>query len=422
MKIWGIFLDRDKNTEKSITIALPTPERVYVPVPRDGEAEVKAGQWVLAGSRISSGMVPSHASVSGKVEEIKRIDDPAGSYDAVVIKADAEQKQAAVKMPRADDRDSFISAVCASGCTAGFKLAAARDADILIINGTESEQYVTSEYRCILDDSQLITAGIALTSRLMGIENIIIAVPNDLPEAISAMEKTAGEVKGCTVSKVRPDYPGGSDLVLVNNLAERKLRAGETAADQKVLILMPSEAAFIASYFETGVPFIKRRVTVDGDLVKTPCVVEAPVGTPLSDLLAFADANVDPAEKLVVGGMMTGRSVTDTELPLGKNDDAVLIFMKPIDPGKGSLKISDAKTNCIKCGRCMRACPISLMPMRIEKALHKKKNRKAELARLRPELCIRCGACTYVCPAKRDLNRVIERANELLDRKESEEE
>ena len=243
-------------------------------------------------------------------------------------------------------------------------------------------------------------------------------MPNDLPEAISAMEKTAGEVKGCTVSKVRPDYPGGSDLVLVNNLAERKLRAGETAADQKVLILMPSEAAFIASYFETGVPFIKRRVTVDGDLVKTPCVVEAPVGTPLSELLAFADANVDPAEKLVVGGMMTGRSVTDTELPLGKNDDAVLIFMKPIDPGKGSLKISDAKTNCIKCGRCMRACPISLMPMRIEKALHKKKNRKAELARLRPELCIRCGACTYVCPAKRDLNRVIERANELLDRKE----
>ena len=422
LKIRGIFLDREKNTEKSLTIALPTPERVCVPLPRGSRAEVKAGQWVLTGNRLCDGLIPAHASISGKVEEIKVIEETAGSYEAVVIKADEKQKEAAVSVPRADDASSFIAAVCASGCLAGERLARAKDSDTLIINGTECEQYVTSEYRCMLDDSKLIAAGIALTCRFMGIKKAHVAVAGDLPDAVKVMEDAVKDIEGCEVTKVRADYPGGADLVLVNNITGRRLKSGECAEDKKVLVLLPSEAAFIASYFETGMPFIKRRVTVDGDLVKTPCIAEVPIGTPLTDVLGFADANTAPAEKLIVGGMMTGRSVTDTDIPLGKQDNAVLIFMKPIDPGKGSLKIAETKTNCIKCGRCASACPVSLMPMRIEKAVNRKKLNKAEIKRLRPDLCIDCGACTYVCPAKRELNAVLKQAKELLGRKESEEE
>ena len=121
MKIRGIFLDREKNTENSLTIALPTPERVRVPIPRDGKALVKAGQWVLTGNVISDGAVPAHASVSGKVEEIAVIDGPSGSFEAVVIKADENQKEAALRVPRADDRESFIAAAAASGCPAAEK-------------------------------------------------------------------------------------------------------------------------------------------------------------------------------------------------------------------------------------------------------------------------------------------------------------
>ncbi|SEK56349.1 4Fe-4S dicluster domain-containing protein [Ruminococcus albus] len=412
MKIRGIFLEREKNTDRSLTIALPTPERVAVPLPVGCKAAVKAGQWVLRGNSICDGETPVYASVSGKVEEIRMIADPDGSYEAVVIKADENQKDAAVKLPRAEDRESFIAAVKASGSPAGNKLEKAKDADILIINGIESEQYLTAENRCMLDDGELITAGIALNEKLMGIEKAYIAVASDCKEALAAMEKVAVKAPNTTLVKLRGDHPGGSDLMLVNNVTGRDIKPAETAADKNVLILLPSEVAFIASYFETGMPFVERRVTVDGDLVKTPCIMKAPIGTPLSDLLAFADANTKPAEKLIIGGMMTGRSVTDTELPLGAEDSAVLIFMKPIDAGKGSLKVSNKATNCIKCGRCAQACPVKLMPMRIEKAL--KKRNKAALERLRPDLCIGCGSCTYVCPAKRELNEVMRQAAEVF--------
>lgn len=416
MKIRGIFLDREKNTEKSLTIALPTPERVMVPLPAGSKALVKVGQWALAGQKLCEADVPAHASVSGKVEELRWIDDPAGGYNAVVIKADEDQKNAALPVPKAEDRESFIAAVSESGCVAAKLISAARDADTLIVNGTESEQYVTAEYRCMLDDGKYIAAGIELIKKYLGIETVYIAVSSDCTDAIAAMEKAAAEVSGAQVTRLRADHPNGAERVLVQNVTGRNVRAGRTAADKKVLILLPSEVSFIGRYFETGMPFIRRRVTVDGDLVKTPCVVEAPIGSPLSTLLDFADGNIDPAEKLVIGGLMTGRTVTDPELPLGKRDDAVLIFMKPMEAGKGSLKDAGLQTNCIKCGRCITACPVDLLPMRIEKALAKK--RTDALKRLRPDLCIGCGSCTYVCPAKRELTARVKEAAEHMVKKE----
>lgn len=421
MKIRGIFLDREKNTEKSVTIALPTPERVLVPLPQDGRALVKQGQWVLTGHKLSDGRVPAHASVSGKVEEIRTIESPDGGYEAVVIKADEKQKEASLKAPKADDKDSFVAAMEESGCAASAIIAraAAREADTLIINGTESEQCVTAEYRCMLDDGKYIAEGIGLVMKCLGIEKTYIAVSNDCKDAASAMEKAAGELSGTEVVRLRADHPNGAEPVLVNNVTGRHIRAGKTAADKKVLVLLPSEAAFIGKYFETGMPFVKRRVTLDGDLVKTPCVVEAPIGTPLSVLLEYADANLDPAEKLIIGGLMTGRSVTDPELPLGKKDDAVLIFMKPLDDGKVGLKYGEGMTNCIKCGRCFAACPVGLLPMRIEKAFDKKK--KDALKRLHPEYCIGCGSCTYVCPAKRELADKVRQAASFAAGKEEQE-
>ena len=431
MKIRGIFLDREKSTEKSVTIAVPLPEKVIIPMTQCKGQEctpvVKQGEWVFAGTKIGDGsrMAPIHSSVSGRVAEIRNMYDSWGNEcSAVVIEADSEQKTAPSSIPSCTDRTSFIDAVRASGCitldgtaqdTAAL-LEKAHDADTLIVNGTESQQYITNDLRCMMDNADDILSGIRLIVQYMGIQKTVIALSADFKDAVSAMEKLAQGNEGISVMPLRADHPNGAEPVLVNNVTGRQIHHGETAADQKVLVLDTSTVAFIGEYFRTGMPMIKRRITVDGDLVRTPCSVEIPIGMPISEVLAFADTNLEAAEKLIIGGLMNGRTITDPELPMCKGDNALLVFMKPIEAGKGRLRDGEDSTACIRCGRCVEACPMGLMPLKIEKAFDKK--RLSDLKRLRPDICISCGNCSYVCPAKRDLTNKVIAAAGYLDRRE----
>lgn len=432
MKIRGIFLDREKATEKSVTIAVPVPEKVIIPMTqcrgRECTPVVKPGEWVNAGTKIgeSIGMTPIHASVSGRVTEITDMYDSWGEpCRAVVIKADNEQKAAFCDAPGdPSDKDRFVSIVRESGCitldgtaqdTADL-LERSYGADTFIVNGTESQQYITNDLRCMLDNGGDILTGIRLIMRNMGISGTVIAISSDCGEAVSAMEKLADGSEGISVTALRADYPNGAEKVLVHNVTERDIHHGETAADKKVLVLDVSTVAFIGEYFRTGVPMIKRRITVDGDLVRTPCSAEVPIGMPIQDILSFADTNLEAAEKLIVGGLMTGRTITEPELPLCKGDNALLVFMKPIEAGKGRLHDGEDSTNCIRCGKCIEACPMKLMPLKIEKAIDKK--RRSDLKRLRPDICIGCGSCSYVCPAKHDLTSKVMAAAQYLARRE----
>lgn len=432
MKIRGIFLDREKATRKSVTIAVPLPERVIIPMTQCRGQEctptVKPGEWVFTGTKIGegTGIAPIHASVSGKVTEIAQMYDSWGEpCSAVVIRTDDEQKTAFNEKPVISyDKDKFIENVRNSGCitldgsardTAAL-LERSFGADTFIVNATESQQYITNDLRCMMDNGEDILTGIKLIMGCMGINNTVIAVSSDYTEAVSAMEKLISGSEGISVMPLRADYPNGAENVLVHNVTERDIHHGETAADQKVLVLDVSTVAFIGEYYRTGVPMIKRRMTVDGDLVRTPCSVEVPIGMPIKDVLSFADTNLEAAEKLIIGGLMTGRTITEPELPVCKGDNALLVFMKPIEAGKGRLHDGEDSTNCIRCGKCIAACPMGLMPLKIEKAIDKK--RSIDLKRLRPDICIGCGSCTYVCPAKHDLTVKVRAAAGYLKRRE----
>lgn len=153
---------------------------------------------------------------------------------------------------------------------------------------------------------------------------------------------------------------------------------------------------------KTGVPLVQRRITVDGDIVNSPANFFVPVGTMLHSVMGFADVRQQP-DRIVLGGPMMGACAFDPDTPLGKTNNAVLLF--------GSTKVHKT-TSCIRCGRCVRACAVNLQPTELESAYDARD--AAALERLKVNLCMNCGACSFVCPAKRPLAEKNQLAKDFL--------
>jgi electron transport complex protein RnfC len=174
----------------------------------------------------------------------------------------------------------------------------------------------------------------------------------------------------------------------------RVVPEGKLPLDVGVIVLNATTTAFIGSYLRTGMPLVEKCITVDGSALGEPQNVIAPIGTPLRDNLALCGGYKKPPRKILMGGPMMGISVTSDEVPLLKNNNAVLA----LDEKDATLP---EPTPCIRCGRCIEACPVNLMPTDLERAYQQKDVEMLE--RLHIGVCMECGCCTYVCPARRNL-------------------
>lgn len=432
MRIRGVFLGLEKTSSKSETISIPLPGRVTIPMAQCAGEEcvpvvrkhdkVKVGQKIGEGK---NGETPVHSSVSGKVADVIDIDLPSGvSCKAVVIDTDGMQLTENVKPPYISSTEDFISAVRESGCVGlsgsgddiSKKLEAARGADTLIINGVECDPLITADHRCMLEDTDDLVKGVEALMKYMDIKKTMIAVSEKNSGAIGVLGKAFAENADVTVETVLNSYPQGAEKVLVFNLCEKVIKGDRTAADMGVLVLNVSTAAFIGYYLRTGMPLTYKRVTVSGDLVRDPCNLKVPVGTHYSELFKFADTNMEAADKIVCGGLMMGQAAESTDLPICKADNCLLAFIRPEEDAKGKLVESKIRTECLRCTRCVSACTMGLMPLKIEKAYDKKDLRA--LKRLHAELCMECGACSFICPARRPLAEKTRLAKQRLVRKE----
>jgi electron transport complex protein RnfC len=153
-------------------------------------------------------------------------------------------------------------------------------------------------------------------------------------------------------------------------------------------------------------PLVEKTLTIDGSAVGKPCNVSVPIGTPIREILEYANTNIDSINKVIMGGPMMGMSVYSLDSPIIKMNNAILALNDYVPP---------VTTACIKCGRCIKACPFNLMPREMELA-YKSKD-VALLQKLKVNLCMNCGSCTYVCPAKRPLAETHQLAKGLLPRK-----
>lgn len=423
-KLNGIKLKHRKNTENSSTVVFPLPQKVRIPMSMTMGAPcqplVKVGDEVKIGQKIGDSDVPFsapvHSGVSGKVVALTDYRNAMGAVCKMVeIETDGQQTISdEVKPPVVTDKESFVKAVRESGACglggAGFpthiKLNPKADIDTLIINAAECEPYITADYREMMENPQDIINGINMVKSQLGIKCAKLAIESNKPEAIKNFTEMAENDDTIDIITLPSAYPQGAEKVIIYNSTGRIVNEGTLPADAGVIVMNVSTVAFLYRYMQTGMPLVTRRLTIDGNAVGEPKNVSAIIGTSFRELLEFCKTDIDSIKKLIAGGPMMGMSVPDIDMPVVKTSNALLAF-NHYDERKTS--------SCIRCGRCVRVCPLGLMPADIDRA-YKIRNID-ELKQLKVMLCMNCGSCTYVCPANRKLAETNQLAKALIPRK-----
>lgn len=412
MKLNSIKLPHLNNAAEKQSVPITLPKYVIISMSQHGGVPctpiVSPGDHVDVGQLIGRTdaviSAPVHSSVTGTVKEIIKIMNVFGKLnDAVVIETELRQQVSdEVKPPVINSREDFIEAVKASGSVglggAGFPTYVKLNydpktvnIDTLVVNGAECEPYITSDYRTFMEEGEKVREGILLIMKYLGLKKAVIGIEADKPKAIEKMEKLTEADEAIEVNKLPSVYPQGAEKVLIYNTTGRTVKMGELPMTTGCIVMNCSTIAFIFDYIKTGMPLVKRRITVDGNIVNKPMNLIVPIGTPIEDVLSAADVYKKP-DRILLGGPMMGTTIYDTSMPLSKTNNAVLLL--------GDTK-KQASTACIRCGRCVNACSMGLMPTELEKAYDL---RDAErLKKLDVNNCMNCGACTYVCPAKRSL-------------------
>lgn len=423
-KLNGIKLNHRKNTENSATVKFPLPPRVKIPMSMNMGAPcqptVKVGDEVKVGQKIGDTdvpfSVPVHSGVSGKVTAISDYQTAGGAVcKAVEIETDGLQTISEEVMPPViTDKASFLKAVRESGSCglggAGFpthiKLNPKGKIDILVINAAECEPYITADYREMVENADDIICGIRLIMKQLDIGRCKLAIEANKPEAIKNFTEMTQKDSTIDIVTLPSSYPQGAEKVIIYNTTGRIVMEGQLPADTGVIVLNVSTCAFIYRYTCDGMPLVTRRLTVDGNAVGEPKNVHAIIGTPFREILEFCKTDMDSIVKLIGGGPMMGMSIPDMDMPVVKTSNA-LLAVKTYDERKTS--------SCIRCGRCVRVCPMGLMPADIDRA-YRIRNID-ELKELKVMLCMNCGSCTYVCPANRKLAETNQLAKALIPRK-----
>lgn len=420
----GAPVPHRKHTSGCETVEMPVPATVSICMQQHIGAPcvptVKPGQEVFVGQIIGDSdkfiSAPIHSSVSGKVKKIDTLLMPNGAKaQTIIIETDGKQTvDPSIQPPVVNTPEDLIKAVRASGLVglggAGFpthvKLNPSPEAkagiDTLIINAAECEPYITADVREIIENSWDILSGVYTVSELLDVKQALIAIEDNKPEAIEIMRNIASkdDAHGDIVKvKVLPSrYPQGAEKVLIDQCTGRQVPPGKLPADVGVVVMNVASIATLARFLKTGMPLTTKRLTVDGSAIKEPKNVRVPIGALVKDVIEFCGGYKEEPAKLLYGGPMMGTALASDEMPVMKQNNAILAFNRAEAQGM-------EPSACIRCGRCVNACPMSLMPTKLEQASTFKD--VDALKTYNVMTCMECGCCSFVCPANRRLVQSI---------------
>ncbi len=393
---------------------------------------VEVGQHVLRGEKIAEAggfvSVPIHAPTSGEVvgitkaskDPVNSITGPTGAMiPAVTIVSDGEDKAAEPLTPinwETASVDELKARVLEAGVVgmggAAFpthvKLSPppGKNIDTLIINAAECEPFLTADHRQMLEYAEQIITGTKIIQKILGVENVYIGIENNKQDAIELMQKTAGDAM--KVVGLRTIYPQGSEKQLIYSLTGRKVPTANLPMEAGCVVQNSGTAFAIYEAIVDGKPLYERVTTITGSPVVDPGNWWLRVGTPLKDALTMAKGVKDPNDvgKIILGGPIMGFAQSNLDVPVMKNCSGILLIPRN--------EVFQYEENpCIRCSRCIEACPMDLMPSTMGVQIEKERFDMAEETDVMD--CIECGCCSYVCPTNRPLVQLFRRGKAAVN-------
>ncbi|MGL6174017.1 MAG: electron transport complex subunit RsxC [Cellulosilyticaceae bacterium] len=418
--------NKESTSQKSIEMLMPKGEMVFPMQQHIGAAckpIVKKGDKILVGQKIGemTGFVcaPIHSSVSGIVKAVEeRMIHNGQKVMSIVIENDDLYEE--IEEMKGEDykqisREKLVEIVKEAGIVgmggatfpAYIKLSPPKDKEIqsIIVNGAECEPYLTSDHRVMLEEGKRIIEGLKILLHIFPNAKAYIGIEDNKMDAVSILSDLAKQEEKIEVCVLHTKYPQGSEKHLIYAITHKEVPSGGLPADIGCIVHNIDSVVAIWRAVTKGRPIMRRIVTVAGEGVKNPCNLKVRIGTSYRELLEYAGWDEEKTIKIISGGPMMGIAMSSIDVPVVKGTSAILCLTKD-EVGEVPMQ------NCIRCGKCVQVCPVSLVPSTLH---HAALNEEYHVfTKANGMDCIECGCCSYTCPAKRHLVQTIRTAKNIL--------
>ena len=440
----GVHPEEHKGATESLPIErMPFVSHYVLPlaqhIGRPSKCIVRPGQHVQRGERIAdpNGFVSTalHAPVTGTVEAVELRPHPNGKLaESIVIAIDAfasqemqepQKPEGGAGGPNGSSRiDGFVRRVQEAGIVglggAAFpshvklQVPEGKKVTTVVLNGCECEPYLTCDHRVMLEDADKVVRGMRLIMQQLGAAHGYIGVERNKSDAIETLRAALSQndsqndsQKGSIeIIALQVKYPQGAEKMLIDAVLHERVPAGGLPLDLEIVVHNVATASAIADMVENDTPLIERVITVTGDGVRRPANVVVPLGTPIAAVLEHCGGLKPEARQVILGGPMMGVAQKELDVPVVKGTSGILALTQP--------QRVVGEQPCIRCGRCLDACPMFLNPARLAQLV---RNERAEgLLSHHVMSCFECASCSFVCPSHIPLVHLI-RVGKAMARK-----
>ena len=416
----GIHPEENKISTSAAIEQMPLPKQVVVlmnqhlgapatPVVAKGD-KVKVGQLIGKAEAFMCANV--HSPVSGTVNKVDVCKDPFGmAKPAIYIDVEGDEweesidrrpeikRECNLEPKQIVDKLKEMGIVGLGGATfpahIKYSIPEGKKAEYLIINAVECEPYLTSDHRVMLEHAEEICIGISILRKALGVPNAYVGIENNKPDCIAKMRETATKFEGIIVEPLKMKYPQGAEKQLINAITGRKVPSGKLPIDVGCVVSNVGTTFAVYEAVQKNKPLIENILTVTGKHLPSQHNYQVRIGISYADIIKQAMGELPATTgKVISGGPMMGKAMCNLDAPTVKGASSVLV----IDEDEATRA---RETACIRCGKCMQACPMGLEPYLFSSLV---RNGRIEEAGEHNILdCIECGCCFFSCPANKPL-------------------